>query len=104
MTNYSPLMDAIEEKGQPVTPSDMEAIGYDDFERGKGTSSIRMHVLQALYALDGEIFNDPAKWRTVNELVAALVEMDELDDIDTEVSLRGQDISISFEPKRGGHL
>jgi len=95
MTNYSPLMDALDETGEPVTVADMVNVGYSDYAQGEGP---RIHILSALHALDGQIFDDPAKWHIVNELVGALAEMDTEDGVTTEISLEGSEIHLSYEP------
>lgn len=99
MTNYSPLHDAIEESDEPVTASDMVDAGYDDFEQNEVPPQLR--VASALNALDGQTFDDPAKWHIVNELVALLVELDERDNVESEITLDGYELSISFEPQAG---
>jgi len=99
MTNYSPLHDAIDSNGNCVTPSDMVAEGYNDFNQRNDTESARMHIISALDALDGQMFDDPAKWHIVNELVGALVELDEHEDTETTVTSDGQMMSLSTEER-----
>lgn len=99
MTNYSPLMDALDESGEPVTPSDMVDAGYTDFEQDEVPPQMR--VASALHALDGQIFDDPAKWHIVNELVALLVELDDNSGVESEISLDGYELELSFEPQGG---
>ena len=96
MTNYSPLHDALDETGEPVTASDMVDAGYDDFEQG--AQPPQMRIISALDALDGQIFDDFAKWRIVNQLVCALAEMDDKAGVESEVTLDGHGITLSFEP------
>lgn len=99
MTNYSPIYDAIEESSQPVTASDMMDAGYDSFDQGEQPPQMR--IVSALDAIDGQIFDDPAKWHIVNQLVCALAEMDERAGVESEVTIDGHELSISFEPQGG---
>jgi hypothetical protein len=99
MTDYSPLMDALDESGEPVTASDMMDAGYTDFEKNEVTPQMR--VASILQALDGQIFDDLAKWHIVNELVALLEELDDEKGVESEIFVDGYEIAISYEPQGG---
>jgi len=99
MTDYSPLHDALEETGGPVTVEDMVEAGYDDFDANGEIIDVQTHILQALDALNGHIFDDPAKWRIVNELVAALDAMDELCQMETAADFDGRQLQVEIQPR-----
>lgn len=99
MTDYSPLHDAADETGTPVTVEDMVKAGYNDFDAEGEVIDVQTHILQALDALDGHIFDDPAKWRIVNELVAALDAMDTLCEMETAADFDGRQLQVELRPE-----
>ena len=99
MTNYSPLHDAADETGQPVTVADMVEAGYDDYQATGEIVDVQTHIIRALDALDGHTFDDPAKWRIVNELVGALDAMDKLCDMETAADFDGRQMNVELRPE-----
>lgn len=99
MTDYSPLQDAKDETGNPVTVDDMRDAGYDDFSAGDGAIDVQNHIVSALHALDGEVFDDPSKWVAVNELVGALEAMDEFCNMETTLQVEENGSTIEVIPK-----
>jgi len=99
MTNYSPLQDAKDETGNPITVESMNDAGYTDYDATGDPIDVQNHIVSALHALDGQIFDDPSKWAAVNELVAALDSIDDLFEMETTLQVEQHGSSIELQPQ-----
>jgi hypothetical protein len=97
MTNYSPIFDSLDGDTGSTTVAQMREAGYTDYGQPHNSPSlqtVQAHIAAALVALDGETFDDSAKWQAANQLVAA---MDNVNQIANELSDDGVTTTITIE-------